>query len=447
MTAKEIIKIFTDECDYKKINDISTVKLRNCINGIPLTDVFYYSMMYTKKESTKEFIVSTINGQSKNSFTRQGFQGKEDNIPDKCYENIFNNIRNYYINNYTTNTGFKLFGIDGTYRNNQKMDEILNMGIHNITDGIPIDIKSYGKENKNKEISSITDYITVHLDKFEHSIIVGDRGYFSYDFMKFLIDNNLKFIIRAKGDGDNLNHTITLKKTAPNYNTIMYVRNNVRLIKYNNVMTKLINACGSKKRKRDHVVEFINNCNIVTNLPVNETYSDNNILTMYKSRWDIEVFFKYIKSVFKFQHTKEIDDKNVRKRLLCELSLVYLCKIIEKYYIGTNDMKNNKKINKTNLMNGIYSSLLMEIYNKKLTTRKLNKFCSDFIKIIDVKPDRHFPRTSKTPFTKWYVKGYSNQVKYMNIVDALLNDTVDKLNKNLKTIARKIKSIDGVNYN
>ena len=84
--------------------------------------------------------------------------------------------------------------------------------------------------------------------------------------------------------------------------------------------------------------------------------------------------------------------------------------------------------------------------NNTLTTSILDKFCKSYIKVIQNKKNRSFPRTSKTPFTKWYIKGYSNQTKYMTIIDAIINNTVDELNKNLKTIAKRIISIDGIKY-
>jgi len=31
------------------------------------------------------------------------------------------------------------------------MDQVMNMGFHNISDGIPIDLESYGKQGKNKK--------------------------------------------------------------------------------------------------------------------------------------------------------------------------------------------------------------------------------------------------------------------------------------------------------
>lgn len=98
------------------------------------------------------------------------------------------------------------------------------------------------------------------------------------------------------------------------------------------------------------------------------------------------------------------------------------------------------------MINGIFDFLIYNILHNKLIDNILDQFCKSYIKIIQNKDNRTYPRTSKTPFTKWYVKGYSNQTKYMNIIDAIINNKVNELNKNLKTIARKIISIDDRNY-
>ena len=136
---------------------------------------------------------------------------------------------------------------------------------------------------------------------------------------------------------------------------------------------------------------------------------------------------------------------------LCELIITYIAKLIEKYYIDKHKIILSKKdtvykINKSNLINGIFDVLLFEIFDKTLTKQTLDDFCKSYIKITQNKVNRHFPRTSKTPFTKWYVKGYSNQTKYLSIIDAIINNKVNELNKNLKTIAKLIISIDGTKY-
>jgi len=369
------------------------------------------------------------------------------------YTNLFCAIYNYYNHLYNPDNNGNLIGIDGTYNNDINNNEALNMGFYDISNNIPIDIKSYGIGGKNNEIKSSTDYIKNHIDVFKNNIIVADRGYFSYEFLNFLINNNLKFIIRVKGQGTNLNPLNIIKKNVPNYNKIMNIKDKIRIIKYENVITKLIFSGKSKKKIEKHKIKIKNDCVLVTNILNKIEYNDNQILEYYKSRWDIEVFFKYIKYNFNcsaVQHQKEKYKKDSKKTYLCDLIITFIAKLVERYYINkfcnNNENKDKIKINKSNLTKGIFKHLLYAILNEKLDDNKLDNFCKSYIKIVVNKKDRTFPRNSKTPFTKWYIKGYSDQTKFMKIIDYIINNTVDKLNKNLKTIAKRIINIDDKEY-
>lgn len=447
MISKILTDIVESECNYKKINEIGETKMRNHKDGIPIRDCMFYRFMYSKKDMTKDRIVSLINHINGKLFTRQSYSSKEDNIPLQTYINIFQKIKEYYNCNYNQENNLSLIAIDGTYNNDQKCNEMLNMGFYDISNGIPIDIKLYGTENKNKEISSATNYITSNINHFKNNIIVCDRGYYSYNFLNFLIDNDLKFIIRAKGNADNLNSLKDLKPYTPKYDEILRIRKNIRIVRYDKILEKTIYSSNSKKKVNEHSLKIKNDCVIITNLLDENIYPNELILNHYKSRWDIEVFFKYIKSNYKFQHIKEKSKMNCIKMYFCELIITYIAKLIERYYIKKLENNVKVKINKSNLVNGIFDVLLYDILNGQLSDNKLNQFCKTYIKIVKNKDNRSFPRTSNTPFSKWYVKGYSNLTKYMTIIEAIKENDLTKLNKNLKTIAKKIISIDGVNYN
>lgn len=451
MFVKDLLNIFNNNCEYNEINKNTKHKMRKVNNGISLGDLFLFRFSYAKKDNTKERIVSKLNyrNNTDKQFTRQGYECKEKNINVKSYSNLFKSLVNYFNCTYNEN-GYKLIAVDGTYNNDNKMNELLNMGFYDVTNGIPIDIKSYGKEGKNKEIASAINYINSNMHLFKNNILVGDRGYYSYKFIKFLIDNNIKFIMRTKWSANKLNPNNIVSPKTKDYDAIMAVRNNSRLVKHDAIMHKTIYASNTKKNIRKHSIQIKNNCTFVTNLN-GEEFTDNKILELYKSRWDIEVFFKFVKTNFKFQHMNEKKRSNYNKMYFCELIITYIAKLIEKYYIDKNKIILNKKgtvykINKSNLVNGIFDVLLFEIFDSTLTEQKLDDFCKSYIKIIQNKTDRHFPRNSKTPFTKWYIKGYSNQTKYLSIIDAIINDKVNELNKNLKTIAKLIIVIDGIKY-
>lgn len=437
-------KFFNKGKNYKYINKTNSVKIRNIKNGLKLEDCYLYRFLYSKIKVTKDKIVSLINHKNNKNFARQSFESKENNLDLKIYVQFFENIKNYY--NSLTNNKEKIISIDGTYNNDINMYDQLNMGFFDMVNKIPIDLKSFGKKNKNSEIKCAKKYINKNFDKFEKAIIVIDRGYYSYDFINFLLNKNLKFIIRCKWKAKYLIKSAIVNKNVKNYDLIMNIRKYSRIIKYDNIIEKTINISKSKKKILSHNIKIINDCILLTNVD-DEKYNDQEILNLYKARWDIEIFFKYIKYNFKFQHTREKSINSLKKTYLCELIIFYLVKLIENYYSNKHKKKVKKKnidykINYANLIDGIYEHLIWYIIKGTLTYYKFNKFCKCYIKINQNRKNRSFPRTSKTPFTKWYIKGYSNLTKYKKIIDAINNNNINKLNKNLKCIARRIISIN-----
>lgn len=452
MITRYLNDLFKDMCSYNYINKMNSVKMRNHKDGIQLNDAVKYRFLYSKKDMTKERAISLINYKKNSDFKRQSIESKENNIPIDAYSNVFNKISKFFNSFNKNNSQIRGISIDGVYNNDHYMNEMLNMGFFDLLEGIPIDIQSFGKENKNNEIRCAISYIKKHINVFKNNIIIADRAYFSYDFLNFLIKNDIKFIIRAKWDAKSLDSSVRLKCNAKNYDSILNVRKNAKIVKYTNTIQKKIFASNTKKNIKTYNIQIKNNCTIVTNLLDEKTYTDDKILELYKSRWNIEVFFKYIKSNYKFQHMKEKSNVNCQKMYICELIITYIAKLIEKYYIDKHQIDKKQKdvsykINYSNLINGIFDSIIWEVLDGTLTNEQLDKFCKSYIKIIQNKTNRSFPRTSKTPFSKWYVKGYSNLTQYVKVIEAILNNKVNELNKNLKIIAKSIVSINNKKVN
>lgn len=452
MITNYLNNLFNDMCDYDYINKMNSIRMRNHKNGIQLNDAIKYRFLYSKKDMTKEGATSLINYKKNSKFTRQAIESKEDNIPICAYSNVFSNISKFFNSFNKNDNQTKRTSIDGVYNNDPRMNEILNMGFFDLLEGVPIDIQSFGKENKNNEIRCAVSYIKKHINVFKNNIIIADRAYFSYDFLNFLISNDIKFIIRAKWDAKNLDSSVKLNRNAKTYDNILNVRKNAKVIKYTNTVQKKIYTSNTKKKIKTYTIQVKNDCTLVTNLLDGKTYTDAKILEFYKSRWDIEVFFKYIKRNYKFQHMKEKSKERCQKMYICELIITYIAKLIEKYYFDKHEVDKklqnvSYKINYSNLINGIFDSIIWEMLDGTLNDELLDKFCESYIKIIQNKTNRSFPRTSKTPFSKWYVKGYSNLTKYMTVIEAILNDNVNELNKNLKTIAKNIVSINNKKVN
>jgi len=78
----------------------------------------------------------------------------------------------------------------------------------------------------------------------------------------------------------------------------MAIKNKVRIIKCESTHDKTIYTRDPKKkykRNSDKLIETVitvrDDCNLITNLPKKKIYNDTRCLEIYKSRWDIEVFF------------------------------------------------------------------------------------------------------------------------------------------------------------
>ena len=124
---------------------------------------------------------------------------KELKIPYSYYNDIFIKVKQLtdkYLNK--EKNPFNVVAVDGTYtntnlHNNKKLETCLNMGYYDSTNHIPIQLEIKGTEYKNKEIESFVNYIKVNDIKIENLILVFDRAYFSYEFIKVLELSTINF--------------------------------------------------------------------------------------------------------------------------------------------------------------------------------------------------------------------------------------------------------------
>ena len=74
-------------------------------------------------------------------------------------------------------------------------------------------------------------------------------------------------------------------------------------------------------------------------------------------------------------------------------------------------------INRSNLMVGIYKELIMNMIYKRTTRKYIDHFIKSYIVIHNSVKGRSFERTSKTPFTKWYIKRYFKKYAKIELLD------------------------------
>ena len=195
-----------------------------------------------------------------------------------------------------------------------------------------------------------------------------------------------------------------------------------------------------------------------------QNYSDEVIKLLYSLRWNIEVYFKYTKNNFKFD-TFYLEDKDeILKLKYTEMIIFTLNKLLyikclenrykkhpEKFSNTIKDKKTQKiknvtvRINTSLSLKGFYKILLNKIIRGKLTEKELKQYNSQYIVIIRNETGRSFNRESLIPYSKWYIKKFHKIYEFNKMIIAIKNDTIDKLNKNLKLKAKTL--VESLNDN
>ena len=168
----------------------------------------------------------------------------------------------------------KIFvAVDGSYNMDNQKNVMLNMGYYNIKNKIPLDLTCDGTENRNREVQTLLQSLKDNPTKYTNYILIGDRAYFSYELIDFLIKNNIKFIIRARGNATNLESD----KNTNNKKITEELRNNIRIIHYTDVYNKIIFSKHHKKKINSGKIYNVyvkNDCTLITNLTDENKYTN-----------------------------------------------------------------------------------------------------------------------------------------------------------------------------
>jgi len=458
---------------FRKLESIhNETKDKNTRNKkISIHDAILYQFNYSNINKTKESIVSDFNYENKHiHIHKTSMYRKERNISVNLYKKLYFNIKELYDSefknldkmkkvdcimnqNYVDLELYNIYAVDGTNNNtieNSKLISNLNMCMFDCNGFIPIDIFSYKTNkfvnnknnisNKNNEVHQFMKY--TQENKIENAIVVCDRAYFKYELFDLLEEKKLKYVIRIKDNCNLIKENFIFSKKDKNFEFIKKIKNNpsVKIISYN------INTEKQLQTKTNEIknVFITNKYHLITNL-ADSNITNENIRDIYNSRWNIEVFFKILKKNFKFSHLLEKDELQHAKIKYISLIMLYITKIIicygfmQKKKKDIQTTKSNIKVNISNLINGINSKLLKSIISSKLSTIKLKKIINSYFIIRKHVDGRHFVRKSLLPFSKWYVKMYHSAYEYNKIIEAVENNRINDLNKNLKVKSKNIK--------
>jgi hypothetical protein len=162
-----------------------------------------------------------------------------------------------------------------------------------LTNLLPSSVEVFTSQLQLSEDYSIPQAIMNHIDHRPDNVFVFDRGVSSRKAFNQMDNNNLNFVTRVN---PNARHKVieqSILKQEVRVNNLTIIQDE-KVIFYD------------KKHKPSNVFRLIqtldhNNASLwfVTNL-FEDTVED--IINIYKKRWDIEVFFRFIKQELNFKH-------------------------------------------------------------------------------------------------------------------------------------------------
>lgn len=125
----------------------------------------------------------------------------------------------------------------------------------------------------------------------EDSILCFDRGYIDFNFFNYLENKNKFFVTRAK-------ENFKFEVIEPHRNTFQYGG----ILKDILIRPCGINTCQKYNDKLRYIVYYDKKKDKIYNYITNiMTLSAKTVANIYKSRWDIELFFKWIKQNLKIK--------------------------------------------------------------------------------------------------------------------------------------------------
>lgn len=253
---------------------------------------------------------------------------------EKAYQAIHEQCSLLYDES-TLSSQYKITRVDSTMvcQTAAKLEEGINVGVKkdgkkqikytvSLTDMFPSSVEVFTQQKYISENLTIPKAILKVIDKTKDNVFVFDRGVSSRDAFCELDENDCSFVTRLQVDA---RHVVLDDIDAPGD---LVVRN----------LTVLKDQRVNLYRSGNHVVEhpfrLIQTQNekgtkywFLTNR-LDLTCAE--IILIYKRRWDIEVFFRFIKQELNFSHLISVNENGIKIILYMTLILAMLILIYKK---------------------------------------------------------------------------------------------------------------------
>jgi hypothetical protein len=423
---------------HKNIERLSSL-IRNILNNKNNTyvkrkkktnifDAFAFRIINVLNNESEQSTVSYINSFKNTNITKKAYVDRDNQIDLEFYENI---IRELSFNTKDTKIEENIISVDGTDLHlnptfaifgypeniNGKCVMPLVTGVYNITEKCPVYLQIEKHFNERK---SILEYIqrSYNIENMKDTnIYIFDRGYYSKDFIYKLNQLGIKYIIRS-------NSTKLINAGLDDKHFVEYGTND-NIIKINNEDVRILRY------------KIGNNTYILTtNLVKRYMYSLNTLKELYQNRWRIEEYFKFIKTVTKFDNMQQKSEKTMQKMILAIIlfTLIFnkICNIFGNLFTDSE-----KTFNRTLVLRGLIKTqfILKMIYNKRITKDYIQKFCNNYVIPYRIQNNRHYPRKSNNPNKKWYLKSNLSKLHNSKTIERQAKENekiISNVNKQIK---------------
>jgi hypothetical protein len=253
---------------------------------------------------------------------------------ERAYQSIYEQCSQLYDKD-TLSSQYKITRVDSTMvcEAATKLEHGINVGCKkdgkkqikytiSLTNMFPSSVEVFMHQKHINENQTIPKVISKLIDHSQDNVFVFDRGVGSREVFCELDQSNLSFVTRL-----NVNSRyLYLEDVSHPYNRIyrnLTILNDMRVYLY---------------RTGNHIVEYPFRLIITKNekekrfwfLTNRFDLSCEEIIDIYKHRWDIEVFFRFIKQELNFRHFISVNENGIRILLYMTLILAMLILIYKK---------------------------------------------------------------------------------------------------------------------
>jgi hypothetical protein len=253
---------------------------------------------------------------------------------ERAYQAIYEQCSQLYDQSDLT-LKYKITRVDSTMvaQTAAKLENGINVGSNKIgrkqvkytislTDMFPSSVEMFTKQTYISENLTIPQTILKVIDKNKDNVFVFDRGVFSRDAFCELDSNGYSFVTRLHVNAKHL--------VVEDYNTQENITiNNLTVIKDQKV--KLYRTGANIVDHPFRLIQTLDKKGIPFWFLSNRLdLTSEEIILIYKKRWDIEVFFRFIKQELNFTHLISVNENGIKIILYMTLILAMLILIYKK---------------------------------------------------------------------------------------------------------------------